>query len=87
MNDYIAGFVDATITVDRKERPIPLRSRQVQINLAPTISQFNDLDGSDYLIRDAGLCLIEMELSEPYDDTMDFFSWRKDEISASGTKD
>jgi hypothetical protein len=45
------------------------------------------MDDSDNLIREAGLCLIEMELTEPYDDSMDFFSWRTNKASASEQKD
>jgi hypothetical protein len=79
-----AGLADATMTLDREEQPGSFDGRQTQAN---TLSQFDGRDDSDDLIREAGLCLIEMELTEPYDDTVDFFSWRANGTSASKEQD
>lgn len=86
MSDRLLGFRDTTMTLGRKEQSSSSGPRQALAKfhpVAPTLSQFDDLDDSDDLIREAGLCLIEMELTEPYDDTVDFFGWRTSEILTS----
>jgi hypothetical protein len=78
------------MTLGREGQSSSSGVRQTQAKfypVAPTLSQFDDLDDSDDLIREAGLCLIEMELTEPYDDTVDFFSWRTSETSVSKEQD
>ena len=84
------GFFDTTVTLDREgpSSSSGLRNPRAKVYpVAPTLSQFDDMDDSDDLIREAGLCLIEIELTEPYDDSMDFFSWRTNKASASEQKD
>jgi hypothetical protein len=90
MRDRILGFSDTTMTLNREGQSSSSELRQTKAKfypVPPTLSQFDDLDDSDDLIREAGLCLIEMELTEPYDDSVDFFSWRTNKASASEQKD
>ena len=90
MSDLLLGFGDSAMPLDREGQSSSPGVRQSQAKFhpaAPTISQFEDQDDSDDLIREAGLCLIEMELTETYDDTVDFFGWRTNEVSAREEKD
>jgi hypothetical protein len=90
MNDRSLGLGDTTMPLDREGRSSSLGAKQAEAKLHPataTLSQFDDPDDSDDLIREAGLCLIDMELTEPYDDSVDFFSWRTSEIPAPEERD
>jgi hypothetical protein len=90
MNDRSLGLGDTTMTLDLEGQSSSPGAKQAEAKLhpaSPTIAQFDDPDDSDDLIREAGLCLIDMELTEPYDDSVDFFSWRTSETSAPEEKD